>query len=64
VSARILLVGMMATGKSSVGRAISERTGWPYVDNDELVEKISGLPTKQLHEERARRPCAPPSRRP
>ena len=52
MSARVLLVGMMATGKSSVGRAICERTGWPYVDNDELVEKISGLPTKQLHEER------------
>ena len=49
---RVLLVGMMATGKSSVGKAVSQRTGWPYVDNDELVERITGLPTKRLHEER------------
>jgi shikimate kinase len=33
---------MMGAGKSTVGRAISRRTGWPYVDNDELVRSLSG----------------------
>ncbi len=38
----ILLIGMMGAGKSTVGRAISDQTGWPYVDNDELVVQATG----------------------
>jgi shikimate kinase len=38
----VVLVGMMGSGKSTVGRALAERTGWRYVDNDELVRSISG----------------------
>jgi shikimate kinase len=48
----VLLVGMMGSGKTSVGREISARTGWPYRDNDEAVEAVTGLPTRQLHEQR------------
>jgi shikimate kinase len=33
---------MMGAGKSTIGRAIAERTGWRYLDNDELVRSISG----------------------
>jgi shikimate kinase len=40
---RILLVGMMGVGKSTVGRALSEQTGWPYVDNDELLHADTGM---------------------
>jgi shikimate kinase len=46
--ARIVLVGMMGAGKSTVGRALSRLTGWPYIDNDELVQKLTGLPTRDL----------------
>ena len=45
---RVLLVGMMGVGKSTVGRAVAARTGWPYVDNDELVRRATGVPTKQV----------------
>ena len=38
----VLLVGMMGAGKSAVGRAVAARTGWPYVDNDELVGQATG----------------------
>ncbi|MGB9377396.1 MAG: shikimate kinase [Mycobacteriales bacterium] len=38
----ILLVGMMGAGKTTVGRAIAQRTGWVYLDNDELVEQATG----------------------
>jgi shikimate kinase len=48
----VLLLGLMATGKSSVGAAIAERTGWPYLDNDEIVERIAGMPTRRLLDER------------
>jgi shikimate kinase len=49
---RILLVGMMGSGKSSVGRALSRRTGWPFMDNDELVQQVTGLTARQLLAER------------
>ena len=39
---RLLLVGMMGVGKSTVGRALATRTGWPYVDNDELLHGNTG----------------------
>lgn len=49
---RVLLIGMMGSGKSSVGRVLSERTGWPFVDNDRLVERASGMTARQLLERR------------
>ena len=45
---RILLVGMMGSGKSSVGRALAARTGWPFLDNDALVERATGRTARQL----------------
>jgi shikimate kinase len=41
-SPRLVLVGMMGSGKTTVGQSLSERTGWPYADNDELVRRTSG----------------------
>jgi shikimate kinase len=35
---RIVLVGFMAAGKSTVGRALAARLGWDFVDTDALVE--------------------------
>ena len=40
--ARVLLVGMMGAGKSTVGRTLAAATGWPYLDNDELVRRACG----------------------
>jgi shikimate kinase len=45
---RLLLVGMMGSGKTTVGRAVASSTGWPYVDNDELVAAVSGRLTAQV----------------
>lgn len=39
---RLFLVGLMGSGKSTVGRALSRRTGWPYVDNDQLIREVTG----------------------
>jgi shikimate kinase len=39
---RLLLVGMMGVGKSTVGRELATRSGWPYVDNDELLHADTG----------------------
>lgn len=45
---RILLVGLMGSGKTTVGREIAARTGWPYVDNDELVRNRTGRDAAEI----------------
>ena len=49
---RVILVGMMGSGKSTIGRLLSEATGWPYVDNDDLVRESHGATSRQLLAER------------
>ena len=39
---RILLVGMMGAGKTTIGRELAALTGWPMVDNDQLVRELTG----------------------
>jgi shikimate kinase len=41
-SDRIFLLGMMGAGKTTVGRALAERLGRPFLDNDELVRAVTG----------------------
>jgi shikimate kinase len=48
--ARVLLIGMMGSGKTSVGRALAARTGWGYRDNDEIVAEGEGIATDELLE--------------
>lgn len=45
---RVVLLGMMGSGKSSVGVALAKRTGWPFIDNDALVEQATGHTAREL----------------
>lgn len=45
---RILVLGMMGAGKTTVGRALSERLGWPFLDNDALVRMLTGREPAQI----------------
>ena len=47
-SSPIFLVGFMAAGKTSVGRALAERLGWELADTDRLVEEASGMPIEAI----------------
>ena len=38
----LLLVGMMGSGKSTVGRLVADRLGRPFTDSDEQVEALTG----------------------
>jgi shikimate kinase len=40
-SAHVVLVGMMGSGKSTIGRLVAERLGWQYLDNDEAVVALT-----------------------
>ncbi|HYI66315.1 MAG TPA: bifunctional shikimate kinase/3-dehydroquinate synthase, partial [Candidatus Limnocylindrales bacterium] len=42
--AGIVLVGMPASGKSTVGRLVAARLGRPFLDTDELVAGHAGMP--------------------
>jgi shikimate kinase len=48
VECRVLLVGLMGSGKTSVGRELAALTGWPYVDNDELVQEAAGRTAREI----------------
>jgi len=45
---RVILVGMMGSGKSTVGRLLARRTGWRYADNDELLQGLVGKTPREL----------------
>lgn len=45
---RVVLVGFMAAGKSSVGRGLAERMGWRFIDFDAEIERRSGRSVPEL----------------
>jgi shikimate kinase len=48
----LFLVGFMASGKSTVGRALADEIGWPFVDIDEEIERSQRQTIAQLFLER------------
>lgn len=49
---RILLVGMMGAGKTTVGRALAARLGYTYMDSDHQVENRTGQTVREIFETR------------
>ena len=47
----IILVGFMASGKTSVGRALARRTGWTLVDADDVIVARAGKPIHRIFSE-------------
>ena len=47
----IILVGFMASGKTSVGRALAERIGWTLVDADDVIVARAGKPIHRVFAE-------------
>jgi shikimate kinase len=44
----IALIGLSGTGKSSVGRLLAERLGWPLLDTDALIVQSAGRTIAQI----------------
>ena len=38
---RVVLIGMMGSGKSTIGALLAARCGWRYVDNDDDVRRLT-----------------------
>lgn len=49
---RIVLIGMMGAGKTSVGVELARRLGWRWWDNDVELERDTGRTARTLVEER------------
>jgi shikimate kinase len=45
---RVILIGLMGSGKTTVGKRLSRETGWPYLDNDALVRETTGQSAPEL----------------
>jgi shikimate kinase len=45
---KIVLVGMMGSGKTTVGRALAQHLGWCYLDSDEQVERRTGRTVPEI----------------
>lgn len=41
----IYLIGYMAAGKTTVGKILADKLGWPFVDLDDAFEEINGYTT-------------------
>jgi shikimate kinase len=45
---KIVLVGMMGSGKTTVGKRLAHRLGWCYLDSDEQVEQHAGRAVPEI----------------
>jgi shikimate kinase len=45
---RVLLIGMMGAGKSTTGRLLAQRLGWPYLDSDDEIERQTGQTVPEI----------------
>ena len=45
---RLVLVGMMGSGKTTVGRELAGRLGWAFLDSDAMVEASTGSTVAEL----------------
>jgi len=46
----IWLIGMMGSGKSTVGRLLADRLGRPFYDTDAIIERSSGSSIAEIFE--------------
>lgn len=47
---RIYLTGFMGSGKSTVGRLLAARLGFPFLDLDEDIERRAGMRVREIFE--------------
>ncbi len=48
---RVVLVGFMAAGKTTVGRLLARRLGWTFLDFDDVIEARTGATVPQIFRE-------------
>ena len=59
----IVLVGMMGSGKSHIGRKLAQRLGWQFVDTDRRIERAVGMTIAEFYASAGEKVFRCPSRR-
>lgn len=49
---KIILVGYMGSGKSTIGKVLSKNVGIPFYDLDEIIEKHENMSVKKIFQEK------------
>ena len=49
---KIVLAGFMGSGKTSVGKELSSRLGYSFIDTDKLIEELEGMPISRIFKEK------------
>lgn len=49
---KIILIGPMGAGKSTIGKALAAKLGLPFSDTDQLIEEKEGHPISEIFLER------------
>jgi len=44
----VVLIGYRCTGKTTIGRLLAEKLGWPLVDTDTLIQQRAGKSIKEI----------------
>jgi shikimate kinase len=47
----VACIGLMGSGKSTIGRLVAEHLGWSFVDVDDLIETTTGCSVAELWEQ-------------
>ncbi|MSR20869.1 MAG: shikimate kinase [Gemmatimonadetes bacterium] len=45
---RVLLIGFMGSGKTSVGKRVAARLGWRFIDFDDAIEAEAGISVSEV----------------
>ena len=48
MTSKLWLIGMMSSGKTKVGRRLSERSGFPLVDTDDQIVERAGMTIPEI----------------
>jgi shikimate kinase len=54
--AHVAFVGLPGSGKSTVGRHLARRLGWPFLDTDQVIEQRLGLSIREFFEREGEEP--------
>lgn len=44
----LILIGMMGSGKSTIGRTIGDQLGWKHLDTDKMIEDMQGMTIREI----------------
>ena len=46
----LVFLGMMGSGKSSIGAMVSKKLNIPFIDIDDLIEEYAGITVSEIFE--------------